>query len=90
MRKKKEIQVRKCVATNVRYQKAELLRVVRVDGLVVVDLTGNRAGRGAYVTADVDAIKKAKKRNAFARALRVKVDEEIYDELLEVVAATIS
>jgi len=85
MSKKREVRVRKCVATNMRHQKEKLLRVVRVDGVAVIDSTGTRAGRGAYITPDVDLIKKAKKKNAFARALRMKVDEKIYDELLEMV-----
>ena len=82
---KREIRVRKCVVTGVRMQKVELLRVVRVDGHVAIDLTGQRAGRGAYITPNADVIKKAKKKNSFARALRMKVDETIYDELLEMV-----
>ena len=83
--KKREIRVRKCVVTGERSQKAEMLRVVRVDGVVVIDPTGIRAGRGAYITPDANVIKKAKKKNVFARALRIKVDEKIYDELLEMV-----
>lgn len=85
MSKKREIRVRKCVATGERLQKAGLLRVVRVDGVAVIDPTGERAGRGAYIMPDIDVIKKAKKKNAFSRALRMKVDEKIYDELLEMV-----
>ena len=69
--------------TGERHQKVELLRIVRVDGVAVIDPTGTRGGRGAYITPNIDVIKKAKKKNAFARALRMKVDENIYDELLE-------
>ena len=85
MNKKKGILVRKCIATGERQQKDELLRIVRVDGSAVIDPTGIREGRGAYITPDAGMIKKAKKKNAFARALRMKVDERIYDELLEIV-----
>ena len=83
--KKREILVRKCVATGNRLPKAELLRIVRLDGVPEVDRTGVRAGRGAYITPNLEVIKKAKKKNAFARALRMKVDGKIYDELLEIV-----
>jgi len=82
--KKKEI-LRKCVATGKRHQKDELLRIVRIDKKAVIDPTGLREGRGAYITPDVKLIIKAKKKNAFARALRMKIDEAIYDELLEMV-----
>lgn len=81
----REARVRKCVASHVRHPKETLLRVVRVNQDVVIDLTGTRSGRGAYITADVQLIKQARKKNAFARALRMKVDEKIYDELLEYV-----
>ena len=76
--------------TGERHQKAELLRIVRLDGVAVIDPTGTRAGRGAYITPDIDVIKKAKKKNAFARALRMKVDEKIYDELLETVGEKVT
>ena len=85
MSRKREIPIRKCIVTGKRHEKAELLRIVRVDGVAVIDLTGTRAGRGAYVTPHIDVIKKAQKKNAIARALRMKVDAQIYDELLEMV-----
>ena len=71
--------------TGERMPKDELLRVVRADGVAVVDETGTRAGRGAYLMPRAHVIEKAKKKNAFARALRMKVDVQIYDELLETV-----
>lgn len=89
MRKKKENRIRKCVATNVRYPKTELLRVVRIDGTVKIDPLGTCEGRGAYIVPDVDIIKKAKKKNAFSRALRMKVDEAIYDELAQIVGVLV-
>lgn len=83
MSHKKEIQIRKCVGTNERYPKSELLRIVRFNGVAIIDETGKLEGRGAYIKADISAIEKAKKKNAFAKALRMKVDSEIYDTLLE-------
>ena len=77
--------IRKCVLTNERYSRTELLRVVRTENGVEIDITGNRPGRGAYITPNVKIIKQAQKKNAFARSLRMKVDTEIYDELLKVV-----
>ena len=85
MSRKREVKVRKCVATNERHQKDKLLRIVRVDGVAVIDLLGTRDGRGAYITPDVDVINVAKKKNSFAKALRMRVDVKIYDELLEMI-----
>ena len=86
MSRKKDILIRKCIASGERLPKAELLRITCMDGVAVIDPTGIRAGRGAYITPDANMIKKARKKNALARALRIKVDEKIYDELLEVVS----
>ena len=77
--------IRKCVLTNERLTKSDLLRVVKVDGKVEIDTTGKREGRGAYIKPDAEVIKTAAKKNAFARSLRMKVDLTIYDELLKVV-----
>jgi len=85
MSKKTKPQIRKCVITNERRQKCELLRVVRVAGGVIIDPTSKRHGRGAYITPDVEIVKKAKKKNAFARALRTKIEVQIYDDLLQMV-----
>ena len=83
---KSQPNIRKCVLTNERLAKTELIRIVRVEDKVEVDLSGKREGRGAYITPDAMVIKQAAKKNAFARALRMKVDAAIYDELLKVVA----
>ena len=82
--KKKEAIIRKCVATGGRAPKAELLRVVRSGDVVRIDLEGKAEGRGAYVTPSSEIIKKAWKKNAFARALKMKIDDAIYLELLAI------
>ena len=83
--KKREILIRKCVASGDRLKKDELLRIVCVNGVATIDHTGIRPGRGAYIMPDANLIKKAKKKNALAKALRKKIDEKIYDELLDTV-----
>lgn len=85
MSKKREIRIRKCVATGKRLKKDDLLRIVRVDKDVIIDPTGVKSGRGAYITMDIEVIKKAKKKNVFARALRMKIDEQFYNELSDFV-----
>ena len=46
----KKIPMRKCIITNERFPKKELIRVVRTpENEVVVDLTGKMNGRGAYL-----------------------------------------
>lgn len=78
--------MRKCIATGEMMPKKSLVRIVRSkEGEVSVDLTGKKSGRGAYLTKSKEAILLAKKKNILASHLEVQVDEEIYNELLELI-----
>jgi predicted RNA-binding protein YlxR (DUF448 family) len=63
--------VRTCVGCRERAPKTTLLRVVVVDGQLVVDPAGRLPGRGAYVHPDPRCVDLAEKRRALPRALRV-------------------
>ena len=81
--KVKKIPMRSCVVTNEKCEKNDLLRVVRNnEGKVFVDDTLKANGRGAYLKKDKDVIEKARKTKVLDRHLDVKVEDEIYDELL--------
>ncbi|MDR0616323.1 MAG: YlxR family protein [Synergistaceae bacterium] len=70
---------RRCVGCGQEAPKRGLIRVVRSpDGAVSLDDTGHAPGRGAYLCADMECVKKAIKKNALARALKHPVDESIY------------
>ena len=78
--------LRKCLATNEKLAKKDLVRVVRNnEGKVFIDLTGKANGRGAYIKKSIEAIEIAKKRKCFQRALECEIDESIYEELLNIV-----
>ena len=80
----RKIPLRKCVATGEMKTKKELVRVVRSkEGDVSVDLTGKKNGRGAYITLDKESILLAKKKNILANHLKTKIDETVYEELLQ-------
>ena len=64
--------VRLCVGCRQRASVDELLRVVALDGQLVVDERRRLPGRGAWVHLDPDCVSKAEKRRAFPRALRVR------------------
>ena len=63
--------IRTCVGCRARAAKSDLLRVVAVDGEVVVDPTSRRPGRGAYLHPSKDCLEQARRRRAIPRALRV-------------------
>lgn len=74
--------LRKCVACQEMKPKKELIRVVRTPAEeVLIDLTGKKAGRGAYLCGQLSCFKLAKKSKALDRALKQPVSPEIYDQL---------
>ncbi|MBP3852907.1 MAG: YlxR family protein [Erysipelotrichaceae bacterium] len=82
----RKIPMRKCVVTQQRFPKKELIRVVRTpEKEIVVDLTGKRNGHGAYVSRRKETIELAKKNKALNRALEQDIPDEIYDQLMEIV-----
>ncbi|EOR26372.1 YlxR family protein [Cytobacillus oceanisediminis] len=86
MNKPRKVPMRKCVATGEMKPKKELVRIVRSkEGVVSVDLTGKKSGRGAYLSLDKEAVLLAKKKNILSNQLEVTVDDTVYDELLELI-----
>lgn len=78
----RKVPLRKCVACQEMKPKKELIRVVRTpEEEVLIDLTGKKAGRGAYLCGEVSCFKLAKKSRALDRALKQAVGPEIYDQL---------
>lgn len=86
MARKRKIPLRKCIVTNERKPKEELIRIVRnKDGEVFVDPTGKKNGRGAYLAKDIQVIEKAEKTGALNQQFQVKVDSSIFEELRSIV-----
>ncbi|KZZ82813.1 MULTISPECIES: YlxR family protein [Bacillaceae] len=80
----RKIPLRKCVATGEMKPKKEMVRVVRSsEGDVSVDASGRKNGRGAYITLDKESILLAKKKNILSNQLKTKVEDAIYDELIQ-------
>ncbi len=82
--KVKKIPQRKCVGCGEMKSKKELIRVVRSpEGDISLDLTGKKAGRGAYVCPDKECITKAYKGHRLEKALEKQVNDDVYKKLLE-------
>ncbi|MBN2984039.1 MULTISPECIES: RNase P modulator RnpM [Cohnella] len=80
--KQRKIPLRKCVATQDMMPKKELIRIVRTpEGEILIDMTGKKPGRGAYLCGKSSCFKLAKKNKALDRALKTTVPPEIYDRL---------
>ncbi|GFN31852.1 RNase P modulator RnpM [Paenibacillus xylaniclasticus] len=78
----RKVPLRKCIACQEMKPKKELIRVVRTpEGSILIDLTGKKAGRGAYLCGQVNCFRLSKKTRAFDRALKAQVEPAIYDQL---------
>ena len=78
----KKIPMRMCVACREMKPKKDLIRIVRTpEGAVVLDSTGKRSGRGAYVCPDPACLTKARKSRALERAFETEIPREVYDAL---------
>ncbi|MCX7903662.1 MAG: YlxR family protein [Caloramator sp.] len=82
--KVKKVPMRMCLGCQEMKPKKELIRVVRSpEGDISIDMTGKKAGRGAYICKDINCLEKAIKAKRFDKALEVKISEEIYEKLRE-------
>ena len=77
---------RQCVGCQEQMPKRSMLRVVLTPtGEIVLDATGKRNGRGAYICPRRECLDKARKRKALERGLKTAVSAEVYEELLRTV-----
>ena len=80
----KKIPVRRCVGCGEHLPKAELVRVLRTpEGEVVLDLTGKKSGRGAYICKKAACFKKARKSKRLETSLECSIPETVYDRMEE-------
>lgn len=78
----KKIPLRTCIVTKEKLEKRDLLRIVRTpDKEILVDETGKKNGKGAYIKKDITIIEKLKKSKALDRALDIEVPDGFYENL---------
>ena len=87
MQKVKKIPQRQCVGCRTMKDKKALIRVVKTpEGAIVLDATGKKSGRGAYVCPDPACLQKARKSRALERAFSLAIPDEVYAALEEEMA----
>lgn len=64
--------------------KREMIRVIKTsENEIILDATGKKNGRGAYLCADGECLKKAEKSKGLERSLKTAIPKEIYEQLEE-------
>ena len=76
---------RMCVACRQMKQKNELIRIVKSDNTVTLDISQKLGGRGAYICKSKECIDTAKKRKALSKHFKMAINEEIYDAAREMI-----
>ncbi len=73
---------RTCVGCRAARPKGEMVRIVRApDGSTVLDPSGKRPGRGAYVCPNPECLDKAVRRKALDRALKAPTPPDVVERL---------
>lgn len=80
----RKIPTRRCTGCGEHFPKNTLIRVLRTpEGEIVLDLTGKRSGRGAYICKNVSCLKKARKARRLETSLECAIPEAVYQKMEE-------
>ena len=78
----KKIPLRKCTGCGEMKPKKELIRVLKsTETEIILDTTGKKNGRGAYLCNSLECFQKARKTKGLERSLQTKIPDEIYETL---------
>jgi len=79
---KRKIPMRKCVGCGEMKPKKELMRVLRTEeNDFVLDTTGKKNGRGAYLCPSKECFDKAVKNKGLERSFKQAIPAEVYERL---------
>lgn len=78
----KKIPMRQCVGCGEMKSKKEMLRVLKTtENEILLDATGRKNGRGAYLCFSRDCLRRAIRGKGLERSLKMSIPEEVYDRL---------
>ena len=78
----KKIPMRKCVGCNAMKEKKEMIRVIKTpENEIVLDATGRKNGRGAYICVNPECLRLARKSKGLERSLKTAIPQEVYESL---------
>ena len=80
----KKIPLRQCIGCGEMKNKREMIRILKTaEGEIVLDATGRKNGRGAYLCPSMDCFLKAKKSRGLDRSFKMAEPAEVYERLVE-------
>lgn len=78
----KKIPMRQCIGCGQMKSKKEMMRILKTaENEIVLDITGKKNGRGAYICIAEDCLKQARKTKGLERSFKMNISGEVYDRL---------
>lgn len=78
----KKIPLRMCTGCGEMKPKKEMIRVLKTpEEDIVIDATGKKNGRGAYICCSLECLRKAVKTKGLERSLKVSIPKELIETL---------
>lgn len=78
----KKIPLRKCIGCGEMKPKKEMIRVLKTsEDEVILDRTGKKNGRGAYLCFSKECLRNAVKSKGLERSLKMPIQQNVYESL---------
>lgn len=85
----KKVPLRKCTGCGESRNKRDMIRVLKTtEDSVIIDATGRKNGRGAYICHDAACLEKAFKNHGLERSLKMQIPADVYEALKKELTGT--
>lgn len=81
--KQRKIPQRKCIVCGENKDKNDLIRIVKnKEEGIILDPTGKKNGRGAYICKDEKCINEAMKKRKLEKVFKTEISDDLYEEII--------
>ena len=78
----KKVPLRQCIGCQEMKSKKEMIRVIKTaEDEIMLDATGRKNGRGAYLCPSMECLKKAVKGKGLEHSFKMAIPKEVYETL---------
>jgi predicted RNA-binding protein YlxR (DUF448 family) len=80
--RQRKVPMRQCTGCGEKRDKRDLVRIIKTpEQEIILDLTGKKNGRGAYICNSTECLALARKHKSLERSLKSVIPSEIYEKL---------
>ncbi|MDU1316162.1 RNase P modulator RnpM [Anaerococcus hydrogenalis] len=81
--KQRKIPQRKCIVCGENKEKNDLIRIVKnKEEGIILDPTGKKNGRGAYICKEEKCINEVKKKRKLEKVFKTEISDDLYEEII--------